>query len=199
MILSSKFGKISDDIPPYTTFNYSQNTHCEWLIEPNRCVSIDIVLIVIYLFGDHFFPIEGFQALLNKSVLTDSRTEEGFSESQPLFISLTFTQLSTECAYDYVFVYDGKHPGNSSFLIASLSGKSKTQKLLARTGSMTIVLFSDTNYVLEGFQADFSVTECPFNCSSRGQCEDGVCKCDLAWTGEDCSILVRLILIFFLT
>jgi hypothetical protein len=121
----------------------------------------------------------------------DFRTQEGFSESQPLFISLTFTQLSTECAYDYVFVYDGKHPGNSSFLIASLSGKSKTQKLLARTGSMTVVLFSDTNYVLEGFQADFSVTECPFNCSSRGQCEESVCRCDHGWTGEDCSVLVK--------
>lgn len=60
---------------------------------------------------------------------------------------------------------------------------------------MLILLYSDTNYVLGGFQAEFSVTDCPRNCSSHGDCVqtcgDGdcrhVCVCQSRWGGPDCS------------
>jgi hypothetical protein len=55
---------------------------------------------------------------------------------------------------------------------------------------MTLVLFSDTNYVLDGFKAEFSVTSCPHNCSLRGICQSHVCECEKNWTGPDCSIAV---------
>lgn len=52
---------------------------------------------------------------------------------------------------------------------------------------MLIMLFSDTNYVLDGFHAEFHVTNCPMNCSSNGLCKDHTCHCDKGWQGEDCS------------
>jgi hypothetical protein len=91
-------------------FIFFQNTHCEWLIQPNR-------------------------------------SKVGLKDDESYFISLSFSQMNTECAYDYVFVYDGNKPDNS-ILLGSFSGKTFPPKLVAKSGAMTIVLFSDTNYVL---------------------------------------------------
>ena len=52
---------------------------------------------------------------------------------------------------------------------------------------MLILLYSDANYVLEGFQAEFSITECERNCTNHGVCENHTCKCENGWTGHDCS------------
>lgn len=52
---------------------------------------------------------------------------------------------------------------------------------------MLILLYSDTNYVLNGFRAEFSVTDCPNNCSSHGECHNHRCFCENDWGGEDCS------------
>ena len=97
--------------------------------------------------------------------------------------------MNTECAYDYVFVYDGNTP-EDSVLLGSFSGKTFPPKLVAKSGAMIIVLFSDTNYVLDGFKGEFSVTSCPNNCSRRGACEDHACVCDRNWAGSDCSVPV---------
>ena len=99
--------------------------------------------------------------------------------------------MNTECAYDYVFVYDGNTVENS-ILLGSYSGRTLPPRLLGTSGSMTIVLFSDTNYVLEGFRADFSVTSCPHNCTEHGACgeEHHVCECEKNWSGLDCSVPV---------
>lgn len=143
-ILSKKF-KCAN-----TILGNFQNTHCEWLIQPNR-------------------------------------SKAGLQENEPYFISLVFSQMNTECAYDYVFVYDGNTPENS-ILLGSFSGKSFPPKLISESGALTIVLFSDTNYVLEGFRAEFSVTPCPMNCSRHGVCQSHSCTCDKNWTGNDCSV-----------
>ena len=97
--------------------------------------------------------------------------------------------MNTECAYDYVFVYDGNTPDNS-LLLGSFSGRTQPSRLLGKSGAMTIVLFSDTNYVLEGFRAEFSVTSCPHNCTRHGVCLDHVCSCEKNWSGPDCSLAV---------
>ena len=61
---------------------------------------------------------------------------------RPPFITLKFTQLSTECVYDYIFVYDGSSTSNST-LLGSFSGKDSipNRYLIAESGSMLIVLF----------------------------------------------------------
>lgn len=53
---------------------------------------------------------------------------------------------------------------------------------------MLILLYSDTNYVLDGFRAEFSITNCLKNCSNNGLCVDNSCLCSGDWIGEDCSI-----------
>ena len=51
---------------------------------------------------------------------------------------------------------------------------------------MVVLLYSDTNYVLEGFSAEYSVTDCPFNCSGHGHCMNHTCVCEVAFIGEAC-------------
>ena len=60
----------------------------------------------------------------------------------PPFITLKFIQLSTECVYDYIFVYDGSSSTNST-LLGSFSGRDSipNRMLIAESGSMLIVLF----------------------------------------------------------
>jgi len=135
-ILSQANGIITHG-PPGT--NYSQNTHCEWLIKAN---------------------------------------------STNQFITLEFKTLNTECSYDYVFVYDGD--SFNSPLLGSYSGKNQPQSILASSGFMLILLFSDTNYALEGFEASYYVSDCPRNCSSHGFCLRNFCVCDNEWGGPDC-------------
>lgn len=53
---------------------------------------------------------------------------------------------------------------------------------------MLILLYSDANYVLEGFTAEFSITQCPKNCSDHGTCIENQCSCNPKWEGEDCSL-----------
>ncbi|XP_034236737.1 multiple epidermal growth factor-like domains protein 8 [Thrips palmi] len=124
-----------------TGFNYTQDSHCEWLIKANN--------------------------------------------SQQ-FITLSFRAMGTECSYDYVFVYDGS--SFNSPLLGSFSGKTEPQQVTAVSGSMLILLYSDTNYVLDGFRAEFSVTDCPRNCSGHGLCVRHACVCEGDWGGKDCGV-----------
>lgn len=101
------------------------------------------------------------------------------------FITLSFRSMGTECSYDYVFVYDGD--SFRSPLLGSFSGKTEPQQVIATSGYMLILLYSDTNYVLDGFRAEFSITDCPNNCSSHGVCFNHSCVCENDWGGRDCS------------
>jgi hypothetical protein len=51
------------------------------------------------------------------------------------FITLKFHTMSTECSYDYVFVYDGD--SFESPLIGSFSGKSQPQQVTATSGAVS--------------------------------------------------------------
>ncbi|CAH4004388.1 unnamed protein product [Pieris brassicae] len=102
------------------------------------------------------------------------------------YITLSFIRMGTECSYDYVFVYDG-----DSFdapLLGSFSGKTEPQNVTASSGYMLILLYSDTNYVLDGFRATYAIHNCPNNCTGRGLCIPNKCFCVGTWGGPDCSI-----------
>ena len=55
---------------------------------------------------------------------------------------------------------------------------------------MLILFFSDTNYVLTGFRAEYQISACPRNCNDHGTCQNHKCICDADYTGEDCSVLL---------
>ncbi|XP_049864899.1 multiple epidermal growth factor-like domains protein 8 [Pectinophora gossypiella] len=102
------------------------------------------------------------------------------------YITLSFIRMGTECSYDYVFVYDG-----DSFdapLLGSFSGKTEPQNVTASSGYMLILLYSDTNYVLDGFRATYAIHNCPNNCTGRGVCMSHKCFCGGNWGGQDCSV-----------
>ncbi|XP_065078697.1 multiple epidermal growth factor-like domains protein 8 [Ochlerotatus camptorhynchus] len=107
------------------------------------------------------------------------------AQNESQFISLTFRSMGTECSYDYIFIYDGD--SFRSPLLGSFSGKTEPQRVTASSGSMLVLLYSDTNYVLEGFKAEFSVTNCPNNCTNHGKCVGHSCACESNWVGLDCS------------
>lgn len=54
------------------------------------------------------------------------------------FITLTFHSMGTECSYDYIYVYDGD--SFNSTLLGSFSGRTQPQRLVARSGSVSILL-----------------------------------------------------------
>uniref|UniRef100_A0A182QTX8 Multiple epidermal growth factor-like domains protein 8 n=1 Tax=Anopheles farauti TaxID=69004 RepID=A0A182QTX8_9DIPT len=108
------------------------------------------------------------------------------AQNDSQFITLKFRSMGTECSYDYIFIYDGD--SFRSPLLGSFSGNTEPQHVIASSGSMLILLYSDTNYVLEGFRAEFSVTNCPNNCTGRGRCVEHACFCDRGWIGSDCSL-----------
>ncbi|XP_058056317.1 multiple epidermal growth factor-like domains protein 8 [Anopheles bellator] len=108
------------------------------------------------------------------------------AQNDSQYVTLQFRSMGTECSYDYIFIYDGD--SFRSPLLGSFSGNTAPQQVVASSGSMLILLYSDTNYVLEGFRAEFSVTNCRNNCTEHGQCVDHVCQCDSGWVGSDCGI-----------
>lgn len=106
------------------------------------------------------------------------------ANSTDKFITLKFQNMGTECSYDYVFVYDGD--SFRSPLLGSFSGDTVPQQVISSSGYMLILLYSDTNYVLHGFRAEFSITDCPNNCSGQ-VCFNHTCACESDWGGYDCS------------
>ena len=55
---------------------------------------------------------------------------------------------------------------------------------------MLVLLYSDTNYVMSGFSASFTVSRCPASCSGQGRCDEksGLCECEPTFSGPDCGL-----------
>ncbi|XP_055855625.1 multiple epidermal growth factor-like domains protein 8 [Episyrphus balteatus] len=100
------------------------------------------------------------------------------------FITLTFHSMGTECSYDYIYVYDGDT--FNATLLGSFSGRTEPQRLVASSGNMLILLYSDTNYVLDGFRASYYISNCLNNCHNHGKCVGHQCVCHGEWVGPDC-------------
>lgn len=152
-VLTDRAGSFGDRDPPGGRGNYTQNSHCEWLVRPDS---------------------------------------GGRGNKSQGFITLTFDSFATECGYDYVFVYDGE--SSSSKLLGSFSGADASSapfSVTGRSGALSVLFFSDTNYALGGFSARYQWSECPSaGCSGRGTCDEerGECECQSLWGGEDCSL-----------
>ena len=54
---------------------------------------------------------------------------------------------------------------------------------------MLVYLYSDLNFVKEGFVANYWRELCPFECSGHGICENRTCACEPGYTGIGCQIL----------
>lgn len=104
--------------------------------------------------------------------------------SSEKFILLEFSFMQTECSYDFVMVYDGN--SFNSTLLATVSGDTNPRLIVAKSGYMLIYLFSDRNYNLKGFIANYSIQDCPNLCYNRGKCVNHICVCDTGFTGEAC-------------
>ena len=64
--------------------------------------------------------------------------------------------MNTECSYDHIYVYDGETYDMPQ--LGVFSGHTIPEPVTATSGSMLILLYSDTNYALSGFMATYSVT-----------------------------------------
>ena len=53
---------------------------------------------------------------------------------------------------------------------------------------MLVYLYSDTNYVLGGFSANYTIENCPKDCSGHGSCSAGQCICSDLWQGKACDL-----------
>ncbi|GFS15989.1 multiple epidermal growth factor-like domains protein 8 [Elysia marginata] len=101
-------------------------------------------------------------------------------------ILLSFNKMETECSFDFLFVYDGN--SYDSRLIATFSGDSLPPNVTAYSGHMLLYLFSDSDYVLHGFEARYEISDCPWNCSGHGVCHDHKCHCSSSYGGLGCEV-----------
>ncbi|KAI9218472.1 CUB domain-containing protein [Blastocladiella britannica] len=115
-------------------------------------------------------------------------------------VRVTFSQFVTECAYDYLSVYDAEPPslsllplspvlmarmcGNRTTLIAARPGG----EVLVSTGpTMDLVFTSDVDIAGSGFVASYQIVDaCWSACGGRGICVNGKCQCNPGATGPLC-------------
>ncbi|XP_063722051.1 multiple epidermal growth factor-like domains protein 8 isoform X4 [Symsagittifera roscoffensis] len=135
----------------------------------------------------------------NHNYLANTHAEWLIEAPKGYSITLQFSQLITECSFDYLFVYDGRSQSSDTKILATISGSSSPSVLYANSGSMLIVFFTDQNSNRFGFQATYKVSQCPNDCR-KDLNERHICKrngddsnfyCDCIggiYEGIDCSI-----------
>ncbi|XP_025111697.1 multiple epidermal growth factor-like domains protein 8 isoform X1 [Pomacea canaliculata] len=128
---------------------------------------------------------EGFISDGPENYLANSHCEWLIDAGSPnKTIHLEFEKMSTECSFDFLFIYDGN--SYRSPLIATLSGDSLPFPVVARSGYMLLYLYSDRNYMKHGFDARYRVFNCPWNCSNHGVCLNHTCRCSPGYHGDGC-------------
>ncbi|XP_077992307.1 attractin-like protein 1 [Glandiceps talaboti] len=118
--------------------------------------------------------------------------ESGLSGS---LIRLKFEHFETECAWDYLYIYDGDSVYDP--LIATFSGAMLSEneenvtypEVTTSSGYAYLHFYSDAEYAMSGFNISYSIDTCPLDCSDNGICLNSTqCDCDPEWTGEGCNI-----------
>ena len=115
-----------------------QNHQCVHIYSNDFCMSSEFLLCPI-----NFKIIEAIFSPISAS-------------SPGQHITLNFTFVDTECSYDHIYVYDGNT--YESRKLGVFSGDSIPGPITATSGHMLILLYSDTNYALKGFTAEYSIT-----------------------------------------
>ncbi|XP_033102820.1 attractin-like isoform X2 [Anneissia japonica] len=108
-------------------------------------------------------------------------------------IDLKVETFSTECSWDYLYVYDGDSVFSRQ--LAAFSGLIKHKdvnvdhEMRATSGYAYLHFYSDAAYTLDGFNISYSVNSCPSECSNRGSCtSDLQCNCYPDWYGKSCGL-----------
>lgn len=145
-LFNSSWGIITDS----QDSNYTQDSHCEWLIKGKyKCYKIkhsynsglkSLFLIMISILFPCLICMMYMWFLLNllqKLVVCIFKNMLS-AQSKDYYITLTFQSMETECSYDYLFVYDGDTV--KSPLLGSFSGKTKPQQITSKAGSVSNIL-----------------------------------------------------------
>lgn len=59
------------------------------------------------------------------------------AQNDSQYITLNFRSMGTECSFDYIFIYDGD--SFRSPLLGSFSGKTEPQRVVASSGSVSLI------------------------------------------------------------
>lgn len=60
------------------------------------------------------------------------------AQNDSQYITLNFRSMGTECSFDYIFIYDGD--SFRSPLLGSFSGKTEPQRVVASSGSVSLMI-----------------------------------------------------------
>lgn len=101
------------------------------------------------------------------------------------YINIRIISIDFNCQSDTLYIFDGNSYEDK--LVASFSGTIfANEQLFVSSGHLFVLQYSDFSHELSNFIAEYSITECPLNCSSHGKCENNQCTCDPYWTGVAC-------------
>ncbi|UYV69929.1 MEGF8 [Cordylochernes scorpioides] len=190
--------------------DYPEDSYCEWLIvEDSYCEWLIVApslsqFITVYFDSmdtecsyDHLFVYDGSSynstllASLSGSSLPPPITARSGYATLPHYLDLMSYSLSeyldldvSNCLRDLRSSL--LNPIQFSARLRPLLGMRILHVVQAMIIMMLLLLYSDTNYVRQGFQARWAATDCPMNCSGHGSCDSHFCVCNPLWTGEAC-------------
>ncbi|GMT07020.1 hypothetical protein PENTCL1PPCAC_29194, partial [Pristionchus entomophagus] len=102
-------------------------------------------------------------------------------------LKLTVSNFSTECGWDYLYVYDGE--GTDGEQLAALCGQiNEPFEINLPSAKSFAFFFSDLAQNHDGFNIAVEHNSCPYNCSGVGRClPSGECsECQPGHTGRYC-------------
>lgn len=115
-------------------------------------------------------------------ITVDNSSQDNFH-----FINLYFNHsYHFNCKTDIVYIFDGG--SYEDRLLASINGPfNKLKPIFSNSNSLLILHYTENAYqTWPIFSIDYSITDCPLNCSNNGICVNNTCICDKFHTGIVC-------------
>ena len=101
-------------------------------------------------------------------------------------IHMTIMEFSSECNWDFLWIYDGDSAQDKKLLTLTGDFPKPNYQLQAKSGTAYIVFTSDSNVNSTGFRIKWQLGKCLYSCSGHGTCDNGVCLCDEDHYGNYC-------------